>query len=499
MKKYLMTGIAVVAMCAAFTSCSKDKEMFDPDFGEKTAEARYEAAFVSRFGEIASNQDWGFGQFKYKANARTRAINVNGNMWEDCPTVADFEEQAVWKWVKTHNLNKVNPSGLTDYFVTQIHKGTDTYTNNDGGNVGTGSDKMNNLHIAMTSSATISDGVLSAGWEHINNFNAGNCTDWAGGDDGHGNTLVVSGGTFNFAYEGSEDSKYHDKWVSVDGASIDSRLAGYYYICFDFEQDVTAAKTVIKFRDEDNTPQQGYIDGAWDKTLGIDQVMGKSVTIDVYDWQTQTTTPKTWIVGQEGTSEWVLDNIENGNQIVEADGVYDDWIIRLVKAEPYVEEEFPAADVRVLAEDLDVEENFDGEKYKGDFDFNDAVFDVIYDYQDATWIIVQAAGGTYPLYVEGVEVHAALNGATNEMINTNGTKNPSKPIKLTNKYTDANDIPVTVQLPTGTRTLEAGVGRAPHKLAVRPTFEWMTERTSIESVYTNFSNWVKDPTYKWYE
>ena len=138
MKKYLMTGIAVVAMCAAFTSCSKDKEMFDPDFGEKTAEARYEAAFVSRFGEIASNQDWGFGQFKYKANARTRAIDVNGNMWEDCPTVADFEEQAVWNWVKTHNLNKVNPSGLTDYFVTQIHKGTDTYTNNDGGNVGTG-------------------------------------------------------------------------------------------------------------------------------------------------------------------------------------------------------------------------------------------------------------------------------------------------------------------------------------------------------------------------
>ena len=112
---------------------------------------------------------------------------------------------------------------------------------------------------------------------------------------------------------------------------------------------------------------------------------------------------------------------------------------------------------------------------------------------------MQAAGGTYPLYVEGVEVHAALNGATNEMINANGTKNPSKPIKLTNKYTDANDIPVTVQLPTGTRTLEAGVGRAPHKLAVRPTFEWMTERTSIESVYTNFSNWVKDPTYKWYE
>ena len=31
MKKYLMTGVAAVAICAAFTSCSKTENLYDPD------------------------------------------------------------------------------------------------------------------------------------------------------------------------------------------------------------------------------------------------------------------------------------------------------------------------------------------------------------------------------------------------------------------------------------------------------------------------------------
>lgn len=55
-----MTGIAAIAMCAAFTSCSKDPgfEQMNP---EQAIQASYEAAFIKAFGQPAPNQDWGFG------------------------------------------------------------------------------------------------------------------------------------------------------------------------------------------------------------------------------------------------------------------------------------------------------------------------------------------------------------------------------------------------------------------------------------------------------
>ena len=45
MKKYLMTGIAAIAMCAAFTSCSHDSG-FEQTTKEDLDKAKYEAAFI---------------------------------------------------------------------------------------------------------------------------------------------------------------------------------------------------------------------------------------------------------------------------------------------------------------------------------------------------------------------------------------------------------------------------------------------------------------------
>ena len=65
MKKYLMTGIAAIAMCAAFTSCSKDVETVSQEqINQANAQkivADYEAAFIKAFGQPAASQDWGFG------------------------------------------------------------------------------------------------------------------------------------------------------------------------------------------------------------------------------------------------------------------------------------------------------------------------------------------------------------------------------------------------------------------------------------------------------
>lgn len=55
-----MTGIAAVALCAAFTSCSHQFE-FEQTTSEQAVQDKYEAAFIKAFGEPSPDQDWGFG------------------------------------------------------------------------------------------------------------------------------------------------------------------------------------------------------------------------------------------------------------------------------------------------------------------------------------------------------------------------------------------------------------------------------------------------------
>ena len=72
MKKYLMTGVAALAICAAFTSCSKSEELYD----QKVAsfEEQYAAAFTKFIGgPVGANVDWGFGS---GTRAFTRATDL---------------------------------------------------------------------------------------------------------------------------------------------------------------------------------------------------------------------------------------------------------------------------------------------------------------------------------------------------------------------------------------------------------------------------------------
>ena len=78
MKKYLMGGIAAIAICAAFTSCSKSNELFDQNAAEQQKQqaaiekknADFTQSFTNRYGTIDSNNDWGFDNI---GKAATRA------------------------------------------------------------------------------------------------------------------------------------------------------------------------------------------------------------------------------------------------------------------------------------------------------------------------------------------------------------------------------------------------------------------------------------------
>ena len=72
MKKYLMTGIAALAISGMFTSCSHDMSLYSGSQSEQVVK-KYEQAFVDAYGEPAENQTWGFGE-KTTTVAGTRGM-----------------------------------------------------------------------------------------------------------------------------------------------------------------------------------------------------------------------------------------------------------------------------------------------------------------------------------------------------------------------------------------------------------------------------------------
>ena len=147
----------------------------------------------------------------------------------------------------------------------------------------------------------------------------------------------------------------------------------------------------------------------------------------------------------------------------------------------------PKANVRVIAEDLSVSDNTD-------FDFNDVVFDVTFDYPAGkTTITLLAAGGTLPLYVGGQEVHEMFGVSTKTMVNTGAgaSKDPvSFELDGTFNY-DANGITVSVDKDGETLVITAERGKVASKIAVKPQYEWCTERQDIEEKHPAFGKYVK--------
>ena len=551
MKKYLMTGIAALAMCFGFTSCSHDIEpASQEDLNNLEAEQivnAYNQAFIKTFGQPAADQDWGFGTSATRGI--TRSVDVNGNEWKSCPSLETGEAQAVYDWVNKpknqipkESYDEVSPVDLKNFFVTQVWGKNENeddencqYTDYDGGAV-FGSTKMNHLQISKSEERLGTDGVpsvnatwdkpggdaINADWDHANNFNAASNQDW------NGNTMFVNWGTKNFAYHNSNDSRYHDKWIIVDGYYIttDHRFAGKYYVCFDFISRDPNVYTNF----QDASGQNYEVPGAWKNVTDAVAGGAKARIWDHYDAENNM---NVYSEGPAVGSNWKWVNITGpsggGNRIVDANDIYTDWIIRLVEAEPVNK---PADyDVRIIAEDLNATAQ-DGDLENSDWDFNDVVFDVKFTSDNDAEITLIAAGGTLPLVVgivpeDGMdsypnnEVHALFGVPVNYMVNTNAEKknltggapaagHEAPKINFTKtgvKASNGKDIPIYVQktLKNGTKKwfqLRAEKGQPASKLAVNSkstNFSICDEREDITKKYTNFKSWVvnNDPLIWW--
>lgn len=215
MKKKLNFGILAIMGVVVFSACGSDSDLFDPEKAAAKKEAQYASAFVQKYGEIAADQDWGFGAIK----AMTRAVDANANQWGsyvDVPApVSENERQNVIEWFKTHKSPESISVNWSDFFIQQVYKGEDIYTSNSGSSV-KGSEKMNKLCVGLND-------------EHANNFNNGDCSNTNVNNQYNDKIMfMINSSTERFGYLGSEDGKMHYAYTIQE---IDSA----YYVGFDFE------------------------------------------------------------------------------------------------------------------------------------------------------------------------------------------------------------------------------------------------------------------------
>ncbi len=554
MKKYLMTGIAALAMCAAFTSCSHDvepvtQEQLDQLEAEKVFQ-NYEKAFIATFGQPAANQDWGFG-----GSAFTRTADPRGNMWASegwnvPPVIKEAQMDIVRRYFQQNTPIGYNDPEWTDFWIQQVYKGgtkttdgsktTEIYTIGNGDEV-VGGDHMDHL------CSKAEDGTE----DHINDFN------WSTNNDWEGRMLMRESSTFTFGFINSNATAIHyDK-----AALVNWRVIAQWAVDNDLEESVE--KSVLN-----DGWDRSYMGFDWEQLIGNDVYLkenvvygswvpadqreeGKEYTQDgveiiSYNFKTfqfEGDTYKFLIANANqyayDTTEPTYHGIKKFNDVKEvtddvkrdllskgylpysdtlkdwiklstgADGYYSDWIVTLTEATKG-ENPYPnATSLRVMAEDLSATE-------ASDFDFNDVVLDFVAN-EDGTaaTIYLQAAGGTLPLRInenDAWEVHKLFGVATNVMVNTgatakglNGEENkPTVTVgTVTGDYSaekfceSVNKVKIEVQKNGVWMELTAKKGEACCKFACVPAYEykWVPELENIDGYYT-FSDWVKGFTTK---
>ena len=204
------------------------------------------------------------------------------------------------------------------------------------------------------------------------------------------------------------------------------------------------------------------------------------------------------------------------------DGYYSDWIVTLTEAKRISsgdsgddgdddDENDEIEKVRVIAEDLTLSD------YGKDFDFNDAVFDVIWNKTAGTVSVkVLAAGGELTMYIGGTSTGVSDVKTVNELFKeANPDKNITEKTMINTapgRHTEykpftlpleegwwsgntigqiAKSIYIRVMKSGELITLSADQGKAASKIAVGTDYEWCDEREDVDDKFGGrFSEYV---------
>ncbi len=575
MKKYLMTGMAAVVFGGLFTSCSHDIE--GDGSAQDQIQKTYEEAFVTRFGQPAADLDWGFGS----TQASTREENANANEWADPekayggllvpPAITPTQAAVVKTYFQTHpDLGYKDPE-WSNYFIQQVYKGhtsvpqgcatPEEYTALNGTTKLIASDYMD--HLAAIDPDYVDPETGAKGFfDHINNFNHGDCGEndhvldnGGNANDGPWHTdkimYMKNSTTKSFGYFNSNGSICHTKYTALVGWKTIHDWAVNNYPNYDGCLNDTWNRSYMGFDFEQMIDDQCYATVAWnDPTVkeltfyGDYYVNGVKQTNYVYQYNDKpvkmlsdqtnrycgdlrTVTDEQLYSDYRVNGEYlgkqlntdVIDGLlADGYLPIDnksfrewakvggcADGYFSDWIVTLTEAKTdnTPKDEWEA--IRVIAEDLTVESDQEG---NSDFDFNDVVFDVRRcisgPSQGTVQVVLKAAGGTLPLYLDGKEVHqlyATANPTLDidqyTMINTKAElkhlKGKSGLADITFTPTSysgstireiANSINIYVLKGGEPCELKAPKGDVASKIAVGTDFDWCNERQDIDDKYS---------------
>ena len=472
MKKYLITG--AMALLAGFylTSCTHDDIEYSSLYEEKTQS--FEKVFKDLYGTIDPNHDWGFTPYVDITDASTvsgtraltRGVNTNGNMWANDWVVPDALTEAqkdkVRRWFQQHQ----NPEGVSfshsNFFVQQVYKGgtegkigpnsPEKYTAADGSEF-VGSQHMDHLTCGTWGEgATTSNNDGRNFYDHVNNFNNGNCTDYGG------LMLMVDSRSDAFGYYNSNGSVGHNLYVIIPGNEIqewdnsggsEANVSNMYFVGLDFEQLIGDNVYADGWYTGPNGNQYHYLKTNMNQYCGA-----KEEYNNVPSNETIQGLLDQGYLPVAGKADKVFVKLASC-----ADGYYSDWIVRVIpgtkkssggdkekeKEQTTTSDKYKAkrhvimAIGRVFVEDL-------YNATRADIDFNDAVFDaIIWKDQDVIIdrnaqgdtlqvdpngdtkyrleIALLAAGGTIPLKIGDSkfgEVHDRFKVGLTTIVNTVG-------------------------------------------------------------------------------
>ncbi len=234
-KSILIWAMAI----GTLSSCMSNEDMYDPEKAEALKVAKYEAAFVKKYGKVDPKQDWGFGEAEINGTSvTTRLGNYDGHLWwqyfdyNDIPAAVEQPEiDKVVEYFKNLPKDvKSVPINWSDYFIQQVYKGEQAYTARNGDSL-LGSNMMNNL----------CDGT----GKKIGDFNRGtsgqsaNVGRYQNDNDsprkGEMICLVQGGNTSDFGYQNSMvgDIVYNNKNFD-NRVSIIQEIDGAYYVGLQF-------------------------------------------------------------------------------------------------------------------------------------------------------------------------------------------------------------------------------------------------------------------------
>lgn len=457
---YCFSLAAIVA--GSFASCQD----YDAGFSEDDIfNQKYQSAFEEAFGEIDPNQNWGFdpmpiGGVDYNG---TRAVNTNSNEWETifhykvpgprggeangntlpwgwaAGDVTNYERAYVYWWFSTHQWPTTLVVNWNSFFMENVWGQPEHSGSNEESSANFHGEQLGMDYLSILSST-------------------GTIKSPAPSDGARIDSYAIAK---TYKSDADETNYPHVNDFNTGGGAKEQVMYLYDVSTLDFG--------VLTSQQDDNKIHNNWT---------IQQINGNYYLAFDY-WHEKSTEPQ---------------------NKVEADGYYNDWILKLSNGEH--QDDYYTR--RIMCEDL-------GNTF--DWDWNDVVFDVTTYYLSSTnkyyaMITLQAAGGTMPIYVgdDQHEAHAMFGVSTDTPVNVDAPGHVQRPavvysIELTDtqlidiggkKYCQAEKIPVLVgskQDPSILVTLDAEKGKAPQKFACSSTTYWMKEITHIDKGH-KFTDWV---------